>query len=54
MQGVIPSYTKLGMASLLTHGVIEINDKGDVLVDGINSASTESRKFKCYNTKRRH
>ena len=37
MQGVLPSYTKLGMASLLPNKLIEINDKYDVLVDGINS-----------------
>lgn len=43
MQGVIPSYTKLGMASLLPHKKIEINDKGEVLIDGINSAGTENR-----------
>ncbi|WP_352404441.1 BREX-1 system phosphatase PglZ type A [Sporanaerobacter acetigenes] len=43
MQGVIPSYTKLGMASLLPHKNIEMNDIGDVLVDNINSAGTENR-----------
>ena len=43
MQGVLPSYTKLGMASLLPNKLIEINDKYDVLVDGINSSGTENR-----------
>ena len=43
MQGVLPSYTKLGMASLLPNKFIEINDKYDVLVDGINSSGTENR-----------
>lgn len=43
MQGVIPSYTKLGMASLLPNETIEINERADVLVDGINSAGTENR-----------
>lgn len=43
MQGVIPSYTKLGMASLLPHKKIEISDKGDILVDGINSSGTINR-----------
>ncbi|MDU2489938.1 MAG: BREX-1 system phosphatase PglZ type A [Clostridium celatum] len=43
MQGVLPSYTKLGMASLLPNKIIEINDKCDVLVDGINSSGTENR-----------
>lgn len=43
MQGVLPSYTKLGMASLLPNKKIEINDKYDVLVNGINSNGTENR-----------
>lgn len=43
MQGVIPSYTKLGMATLLPHKKIEINDKSEVIVDGLNSSGTENR-----------
>ena len=43
MQGVLPSYTKLGMAALLPNKKIEINDKYDVIVDGINSNGTENR-----------
>ncbi len=43
MQGVIPSYTKLGMASLLPNKEIEINDKGDIYVDKINTQGTENR-----------
>lgn len=43
MQGVVPSYTKLGMATLLPHKKIEINDKAEVIVDGINSSGTENR-----------
>lgn len=43
MQGVLPSYTKLGMASLLPHKKIEITDNGDILVDGINSSGTVNR-----------
>lgn len=43
MQGVIPSYTKLGMASILPHKKIEITDSADVVVDDINSAGTENR-----------
>lgn len=43
MQGVLPSYTKLGMVSLLPNKIIEINDKYDVLVDGVNSSGTENR-----------
>ncbi|MDU1228906.1 MAG: BREX-1 system phosphatase PglZ type A [Clostridium sp.] len=43
IQGVLPSYTKLGMAALLPNRSIEINDNYDVLVDGINSNGTENR-----------
>ncbi|MBX7376508.1 BREX-1 system phosphatase PglZ type A [Clostridium chauvoei] len=43
MQGVLPSYTKLGMASLLPNKTIEINDKYDVIVNGINSNGTDNR-----------
>ena len=43
MQGVLPSYTKLGMAALLPNNKIEINDKYDVLVDGVNSNGTDNR-----------
>jgi uncharacterized protein (TIGR02687 family) len=43
MQGAVPSYTKLGMASLLPNSNIEINDKAEIIVDGINSAGTENR-----------
>lgn len=43
MQGVLPSYTPLGMASLLPHKKIEYNASYDVLVDGKVCASTEQR-----------
>ena len=43
MQGVLPSYTKLGMAALLPNKNIEINEKYDVIVDGINSSGTDNR-----------
>ncbi|MEG1254466.1 BREX-1 system phosphatase PglZ type A [Clostridium sp.] len=43
MQGVLPSYTKLGMAALLPNNTIGINDKYDVLVNGINSSGTDNR-----------
>lgn len=43
IQGVIPSYTKLGMAALLPNDKIEINDKYGVMVNGINSSGTENR-----------
>ncbi|WP_368243916.1 BREX-1 system phosphatase PglZ type A [Clostridium tertium] len=43
MQGVLPSYTKLGMAALLPNKSIEINDKYDVIVNRINSNGTDNR-----------
>ena len=43
MQGVLPSYTKLGMAALLPNKTIEINDKYDVIVNGISSNGTDNR-----------
>uniref|UniRef100_UPI00261D0444 BREX-1 system phosphatase PglZ type A n=1 Tax=Clostridium sp. TaxID=1506 RepID=UPI00261D0444 len=43
MQGVLPSYTKLGMAALLPNNTIEINDKYDVLINGVNSNGTNNR-----------
>jgi uncharacterized protein (TIGR02687 family) len=43
MQGVMPSYTKLGMASLLPNSNIEIDDKAEIIVDGIISAGTDNR-----------
>lgn len=45
LQGVIPSYTPLGMASLLPHEAIEYDDKFDVLVDGAVCASTQQREI---------
>ena len=41
--GVLPSYTALGMASLLPHKTLEYNAKGDVLVDGKPRASLDQR-----------
>lgn len=43
LQGVIPSYTKLGMASILPHKNIELDEHWEVIVDGINSSGTENR-----------
>jgi uncharacterized protein (TIGR02687 family) len=43
MLGVLPSYTKLGMASLLPHDELTYTVKGDVLVDGRSVAGTEPR-----------
>ena len=41
--GVLPSYTALAMASLLPHGILEYNDKGEVLLDGQRTASFDQR-----------
>ena len=43
MQGVLPSYTPLGMASLLPHETIEYSQSYDVLVDGKACNTTEQR-----------
>lgn len=43
MLGVIPSYTKLGMAALLPHKSIKITDSCDVLIDDISTQGTENR-----------
>lgn len=44
MLGVIPSVTKLGMASLLPHRKLDFDENGRVLVDGKDSAGLENRK----------
>ncbi|MEY8199153.1 MAG: BREX-1 system phosphatase PglZ type A [Colwellia sp.] len=42
--GVVPSYTTLGMASLLPHETLDYKgDTDDVLVDGISSQGTQQR-----------
>ena len=43
MQGVLPSYTPLGMASLLPHKKLEYTDNYDVLVDGSPCSTTQQR-----------
>ena len=43
MQGVPPSYTPLGMASLLPHRTMEYSPSYDVLVDGKACSFTEQR-----------
>lgn len=43
MQGVIPSTTKFGMASLLPRKTTTINDNTEVLVDDINTQGTDNR-----------
>ena len=41
--GVLPSYTALGMASLLPHSKLEYTAKDGILVDGMPTASLEQR-----------
>ncbi len=41
--GVLPSYTVLGMSSLLPHEMLEYKSNGDVLVDGKPNATLEQR-----------
>jgi uncharacterized protein (TIGR02687 family) len=41
--GVLPSYTALGMASLLPHQTLTYKTNGDVLVDGKPTTSTQQR-----------
>lgn len=41
--GVLPSYTALGMASLLPHDRLEYSKRGDVLVDGKPASSLAQR-----------
>ena len=43
MLGVLPSYTKLGMASLLPHAALSYTPDGNVLVDGKASTGVELR-----------
>ncbi len=43
MQGVIPSTTKFGIASLLPGKTIAVDEKSDVLVDGLSSRGTVNR-----------
>ncbi|MEM7133183.1 MAG: BREX-1 system phosphatase PglZ type A [Chloroflexota bacterium] len=41
---MLPSYTQLGMAALLPHSRIEIDDKGAITLDGQSPQGTENRK----------
>src|SRR5699024_1686516 len=43
MQGMIPSVTSLGMASLLPHRQLTMSPQGDVFVDGERASSTKQR-----------
>ncbi|MDN3451663.1 BREX-1 system phosphatase PglZ type A [Planococcus sp. APC 3906] len=44
MLGVVPSVTKLGMAALLPHRMLDFDKSGKVLVDGKDSSGLENRK----------
>jgi len=41
--GVLPSYTALGMAALLPHNTLSYKPNGEVLVDGLPTASLDQR-----------
>ncbi len=43
MLGVLPSYTALGMASLLPHEILAYKSNGDVLADGLSTAGLPAR-----------
>ena len=43
MLSTLPSYTRLGMASLLPHNEIKYTKEGDVLVDGMKCYSSQER-----------
>ncbi len=43
LQGVVPSTTKFGMASLLPWKKIRLDEKADVLIDGISTQGTKNR-----------
>ena len=46
MQGLVPSYTKLGMAALLPNKVLSrVQDSDDILVDGLSSSSIKDRQI---------
>ena len=46
MQGLVPSYTKLGMATLLPNkGLSRVKDSDDILVDGQVSSSIKDREL---------
>ncbi|HOM02046.1 MAG TPA: BREX-1 system phosphatase PglZ type A [Acetivibrio sp.] len=49
MQGCIPSGTRLGMASLLPHKSIQIDEDYKVYVDGMSSEGTDNRNKILYN-----
>jgi len=51
MAGCLPSYTKLGMAALLPHTILEFQ-KEHILVDGMNADGIENREKILTRTKR--
>ncbi|WP_369823947.1 BREX-1 system phosphatase PglZ type A [Sporosarcina sp. P26b] len=44
MLSVVPSVTKLGMAALLPHRGLDMDEQGNVLVNGVSSAGIDNRK----------
>ena len=44
MLSVVPSVTKLGMAALLPHRELDMDEQGNVLVNGVSSAGIDNRK----------
>src|SRR5699024_6632108 len=44
MLSVVPSVTKLGMAALLPHRELNIDEKGNVLANGLSTSGLENRK----------
>ena len=46
MQGLVPSYTKLGMAALLPNKELSrVKDSDDIFVDGLSSSSIKDREL---------
>ena len=45
MLGVLPSATKYGMAALLPHQQLSLNEKGRVLADGKSTEGVEGRAY---------
>ena len=44
LQGVLPSITKFGIASLLPHKEMHMEENGKLMVDGIDISTTDARK----------
>lgn len=52
MVASIPSYTRLGMASLLPHTEVSMNNKAEIVVDGVvaNDSASREKILQAYNT----